>query len=157
MNITLSFTNRTDDFLFAMLCAHAIDLFLASVYESLNEIRQNMGKWAGVVFQWRVESKWHGWSVRQGRGGGGDSHTRLLHEIQNLLHELWKLAHNLLSQIIIISAEIGKLLLKMGKFVDFWKLLLETRVGWTTEPQAVPVAEPVFLRGTPRLPLSWDP
>ena len=32
------------DFLFAMLCAHAIDLFLASVYESLNEIRQNMGK-----------------------------------------------------------------------------------------------------------------
>ena len=42
-------------------------------------------------------------------------------------------------------------------FWNFWKLLLETRVGWTTEPQAVPVAEPVFLRGTPRLPLSWDP
>ena len=111
---------------------------------------KNMGKC--VVCQWRAESKWHGWSVRQGRGGGGDSHTRLLHEIQNLLHELWKLAHNLLSQIVIISAEIGKLLLKMGKFLDFWKLLLETRVGWTTEPQAVPVAEPVFLRGTPRLP-----
>ena len=53
------------------------------------------------------------------RGAEGDSHTRLLHEIQNLLHELWKLAHNLLSQIVIISAEIGKLLLKMGKFVDF--------------------------------------
>ena len=60
------------------------------------------------------------WLVSEaGRGGGGDSHTRLLHEIQNLLHELWKLAHNLLSQIIIISAELGKLLLKMGKFVDF--------------------------------------
>ena len=104
------------------------------------------GQKHGKVCGLSVESKWHGWSVRQGREGEGDSYSRLLREIQNLLHELWKFLHSLLSQIFI-----GKLLLKMGKLWIFESC--ETPVAWlgTTQPRAVPVAEPVFFRGTRRL------
>ena len=99
-----------------------MDLFEAVC---MNQIRQNMWKWAGVVFQWRVQSKWHGWSVRQGRGEG-DCHSRLLHEIQNLLHELWKWSHNLNYRIILFR-EIEKSLLR-GKHLLMFLIV----VSWDT-------------------------
>ena len=96
-----------------------MDLFEAVC---MNQIRQNMWKWVSVVFQWRVQSKWHGWSVRQGRGEG-DCHSRLLHEIQNLLHELWKWSHNLNYRIILFR-EIEKPHLRL------WMILIV--VSWDT-------------------------
>ena len=81
---------------------------------------KNMGKC--VVCQWRAGSKWHGWSVRQGRGEG-DCHSRLLHEIQNLLHELWKWSHNLNYRIILFR-EIEKPHLRL------WMILIV--VSWDT-------------------------
>ena len=99
-----------------------MDLFEAVC---MNQIRQNMWKWVSVVFQWRVQSKWHGWSVRQGRGEG-DCHSRLLHEIQNLLHELWKWSHNLNYRIILFR-EIEKSLLR-GKHLLMFLIV----VSWDT-------------------------
>ena len=129
-----------DDPLAKFLLAMLWFVWSTCVWTTESDPAKNMGKC--VVCQWRASDMVGQW----GREGEGDSYSRLLREIQNLLHELWKFLHSLLSQIFI-----GKLLLKMGKLWIFESC--ETPVAWlgTTQPRAVPVAEPVFFRGTRRL------
>ena len=88
-------------------------------------------EWAGVVLHvGRAQSQWHGWSARHGRKGRRCRVTvgaYFAHDspLINYLHIRWSFS---------------------WKHFAFWKLFLGL-LGMT-EPQAVPVAEPVFLRGT---------
>ena len=88
-------------------------------------------EWAGVVLHvGRAQSQWHGWSARHGRKGKRGRVTvraYFAHDspLTNYLHIRWSFS---------------------WKHFDFWKLFLGL-LGMT-EPRAVPVAEPVFLRGT---------
>ena len=88
-------------------------------------------EWAGVVLHvGRAQSQWHGWSARHGRKGKRCRVTvgaYFAHDspLTNYLHIRWSFS---------------------WKHFAFWKLFLGL-LGMT-EPQAVPVAEPVFLRGT---------
>ena len=126
----------------------------SSVDESaVNQIRQNMGKWASVVFQWRASDMVGQWGREGGRGelAGGQLQQTFAWDTK-------------------LVAWYGEVLnLQTCQIQWNWNLkkasVIDERIMWifescslrhqllgTTQPRAVPVAEPVFFRETRRLP-----
>ena len=100
------------------------------------------GQKHGKVCGLSVESKWHGWSVRQ-RGGGGQ------------LQQTFAWDSKLVAWIVEVSTQPAfpnfhwKAFVEDGKVVDFWKLWNTSCLAWNDTASGCPCCGTCFL--------SWDP
>ena len=140
------FNIRNIGFPFSMFCVQ----WIKCGWISSESDQAKHGKVSQCGFS--VESKWHGWSVRQGgrqRGAGWGTVTAdfcMRHKTCCMIWGSFKPTN--LSDPMKLEFEESFWIL-MGEFVDFWKLLLETPVAWDDTASGRPCCGTCFL--------SWDP